>query len=173
MKSTFPLLIFFIFCFAECNKHKKELKADNPYGLPNATQTGANIFACRMNGRNFIAFNDKDHLGATHYSDTLIIGGSPKQSYFQTILFQLNSNVSEGNTYTVNNANVVAKYITDSLCTGLVGNIYQFNALNGSIQLTKFDKSNKIASGKLDLTIPIINCDTLKITDGRFDVHYN
>ena len=166
------ILIILLFSCIACKKHKQP-EADNPYGLPNATEEGKRTFACRINGQNFVAFNDNDHLAATLNSDTLIIGGRPKSSSFQTILLQLNAKIIEGNAYAMNKATGEGKYFSDSLCTGLLGNIYSFDALSGSIQVTKFDPLHKILSGEFNLLIPVANCDTLNITDGRFDVRYN
>jgi hypothetical protein len=170
MKWPFFISIIIAFIGISCKKHKPP-QPDNPYGLPNATQTGANIFACRINGENFIAYNDINHLGASINYDTLIVGGEPKKRYIQTVFIQL-TNLFEGSSYSIDNKTTIAKYITDSLCSGLVGNIYQFSALRGSVQLTKFDKANKVVSGKYDFVVPVTNCDTLRITDGRFDIRY-
>ncbi len=58
MKQT--LIIFLtitsILCFG-CTSCKKDTtpEADNTYGLPNASQTGANILACRINGKNWVS----------------------------------------------------------------------------------------------------------------------
>lgn len=45
----------FILAFASCKKEKHGPPPDNPYGLPNATTEGKNIFACRVNGQNWIS----------------------------------------------------------------------------------------------------------------------
>ena len=59
-----PTLFLFVtcFCFAECHKEKNP-PPDNPYGLPNATEDGHGLFACRINGVNTIAKNDIYHQG--------------------------------------------------------------------------------------------------------------
>jgi hypothetical protein len=58
-----------------------------------------------------------------------------------------------------------------SLCLhpGLSLSLY---GTDGELALTKLDKINKIASGTFNCIIPIPNCDTLKVTDGRFDIKY-
>lgn len=171
---TIPVavLLFFCFCFAECHKNKTTAP-DNPYGLPNATQTGANTFACLINGQKFIAYNDVNHIGAGFVNDTLIIGGQPNnKNYIENILLKLFNKPIE-KTYTIDNINTFSSLITDSTCTGIVFNIYQFSATSGSIQITKFDTTRKIVSGVFNCILPIQNCDTLKITEGRFDIIYH
>ena len=167
-----PLIFFCIFLLnttLSCKKHKND--ADNPYGLPNASQNGANVFACRINDQNYIAYNDINHIGASISNDTILIGGRTKKPYYESLLIQIKTGSAGVGTYTINN-NSFAEYITDSLCTGLVTSLYQFHAISGSIQLTKLDKTNKIVAGTFNLVIPVTNCDTLKIIDGRLDINY-
>jgi hypothetical protein len=56
------LVLICIFCFSNCHKNSNPAP-DNPYGLPNATQTGAGVFAYRINGVNAIANDDIIHQG--------------------------------------------------------------------------------------------------------------
>lgn len=74
IKRTIWLLIATILLTA--SKCKKDtVKPDNPYGLPNATQTGAGVFACRINGQSAIAKNRLGIIGASLTNDTLYIHG--------------------------------------------------------------------------------------------------
>jgi hypothetical protein len=51
MKKLFLfLLLFMIVSSSSLCKKNQGPTPDNPYGLPNATQTGAMVFACRING---------------------------------------------------------------------------------------------------------------------------
>ncbi|RWZ85749.1 MAG: hypothetical protein EO766_16095 [Hydrotalea sp. AMD] len=146
---------------------------DNPYGLPNATQTGANIFACRINGQNFIAYYGPPYCtGASLINDTLNICGQPKiKNYFESLGLQIKGNIKIGK-YILNSDNIFATYLTDSTCLGIMFNVAQVRAVYGSINLSKIDLSQKIVSGLFNCTIPISNCDSLKVTDGRFDIKY-
>jgi hypothetical protein len=150
---------------------------DNPYGLPNATQTGANVFACRINEENFISNNysgTKKHVTAQLINDTLYIAGSPLNSNSNwTLLFVINKNIQEKKTYSVNTINATSTVITDSTaCLGITFNIQQYSSFKGEIMIANFNSSEKIISGTFDCIVPIKNCDTLKITDGRFDIKY-
>ena len=65
-----------VLCFTQCRKHRIKPKPDNPYGLPNATQTGAGVFACLINGQKFVARRNA-HIsdGAVITGDTLYLVG--------------------------------------------------------------------------------------------------
>ena len=173
---TIPLtaLLFLCFCFAECHKNKTP-PPDNPYGLPNATQTGANTFACRLNNVNFIANGKQSYpllVGAQIISDTLFVGGSKSGNASWTLLLQINRALSQGELYYIDSVNQSIKLIADSSCLGITYNITQKNATSGIIQLTKLDTSKKIVSGSFSCVIPIESCDSLRVTDGRFDIIY-
>jgi hypothetical protein len=45
-------------------------------------------------------------------------------------------------------------------------------SFQGELKLSKVDVSNKIISGTFWFNIKTDFCDTLKITDGRFDIKY-
>lgn len=149
---------------------------DNPYGLPNATQTGANIFACRINGQNWISKTDIFHLGGGIQNDSLGMHGSVvKDNSFQDIGISLYKNLQQGNLYNLGDSlKGHFFYITDSSCVsaGSWNSIIRSNSISGSLTLTRLDRTNKIFSGTFNCRIPIPQCDTLNVTDGRFDVKY-
>ena len=76
MKNTFYYLtLLFLFSFSQCRKNTGT-PTDNPYGLPNATQTGANIFACRVSGQLFISNSDFYHMGVNIFQILLVTIGN-------------------------------------------------------------------------------------------------
>jgi len=79
----------------------------------------------------------------------------------------------QGNIYKLGSVIDSLIYATTSTCLGVSFNVTTSNAINGSVTLTKLDKSNNVVSGSFSCAIPIPNCDTLKITDGRFDIKYD
>ena len=42
----------------------------------------------------------------------------------------------------------------------------------GTLSISKFDLSSQIVSGIFEFTLAKPNCDTIKVTDGRFDVKF-
>ena len=51
-------------------------------------------------------------------------------------------------------------------------NLKIFPYRKGKITITKFDQQLRILSGKFYCTMLKSGCDTLKITDGRFDIKF-
>ena len=187
MKVAFRLIIACLaiicsFYFVGCNK-----ETTGSYGLPNATQSGAEIFGCLINGTPFIADNDLNDPnystsgnGAWLTGDTLKISGAPQVgSYFQGIQLYLIGNLQQDEIYSIDSVNTLAIASTDSSCQGI--SIYPIGsgASSGTIELTKFDTVNKIVSGNFNLTFPpyssncFIEDDTLTVTQGRFDYKYH
>jgi hypothetical protein len=164
-------------CFAQCKKDRNKPKPDNPYGLPNATQTGAGVFACRINGTNFIAKNNINSIGAwmSPQKDTLTVFGEFAHTFFQHLtLGSIQKDRKINKTYYLEDTlNTSIFYSTDSTCEGGGSSVTNVFKVKGSIIYTKLDTVDLIVSGTFNCSIPIPNCEDLKITDGRFDVHYH
>ncbi len=173
MGKTIFLASLFLILFAACKKQKPQLQADNPYGLPNATQSGVNIFACRINGENWISKESSFDLGGSVINDTLAAKGTYHGIGVETIYVLLKGNLQEGKLYNISNNNSII-YTTTKLCNSNIIDFYNYLSNNGQIKLTKLDRTNKIIAGSFFFNVIRQNCnDTLKITDGRFDIHYN
>lgn len=174
MKSVFSLVAVIILTGNSCKKDTKLSVPDNPYGLPNATQTGANIFAYLKDGVPQIVSNSSSTLGGGVRNDTLFVTGEAGDyNYFETIGIAITDNVLQGNTYHINPQTNFIKLVTNKNCFGYLGsNVIASFAVSGSIYLSKVDIANKIISGLFNCKIPIPNCDTLNITEGRFDIRY-
>ncbi len=168
-------IIFISICIllnCACSKSNNPAP-DNPYGLPNATQTGANVFACRVNGRNFIEYYNLGKTDALLLSDTIRIftNKTVSSNVYQHLIIDI-KNPIVNYTYTTNDTVIKFRYISDSSCLGYSSPTSYLFASNIYTKITKFDKQYKIVSGTFTSKIPIPNCDTLIITDGRFDFNY-
>ena len=64
-------------------------------------------------------------------------------------------------------------YSTDSTCLGISSGFPPITKAIGFIIYSKIDTLNMIESGTFNCLIPIPDCDTLNITDGRFDIKYH
>ncbi len=170
-------LIFTCFCFAQCKKHIHTPTPDNPYGLPNATQTGAGVFACRINGVNAIAKNDINSVGGwmSKNRDTLSVGGIFRKVFFQQIAFgSLDKDREVKNVYPIEDSTTMYfLFSTDSTCRGGGANVINIHQATGTVVFTKIDTVKTIVSGTFSCRIPIPDCDTLNVTDGRFDITYH
>ncbi len=177
MKSLSIYLLAIITIITSCSSCKKNTDPapDNPYGLPNATQTGANVFACRINGNNFIAHYDLYGTKAVFLNDTLWVSGTEKPfgNYFHNINFLIYSPTQLNFDYKIQDNNCNVFYRTDSTCLGISSTVFYSHPKNATIRITRLDKSPyNIVSGIFSGIFPIDNCDTLKVTDGRFDFQY-
>lgn len=170
------VLLFICFCFAQCHKDKTP-PSDNPYGLPNATQTGAGVFACRINGVNAIAKNDIYHIGGwmSVSRDTLRVFGSFGEKYFQVLsLGTIKKNRQIDTPYSFQDTLLTSfLYGADSTCLGISAGFGDILNANGIIIYSKIDTVNLIVSGIFNCRIPVPNCDTLHVTEGRFDITYH
>jgi len=174
----------------QCNKNGVDAE------LPPETQTGAGTFACKINGVSWQykdpnyeflstkpktrwSFDPNDmggyfYIGALRYADgsnanDLIVLQGDSLKYFKE--------------KTVNNFdgyNAGVKYINYDFKNGQCYEYRTTNALDttknyyssGKLTITKLDQTAKIISGNFYCTIKQNGCDTLKITDGRFDLKY-
>ena len=162
-----------VFCFSQCRKDNP--KPDNPYGLPNATQWGADVFACLINGQKYIAKRRSGFLdGALIKDDTLYVTGALSVAFHYTeIGIYVKQFLYKNENYTIDGANVGVVFFTDSTCQGISSHTTASFSKTGNIVVTKFDTTRRIVSGTFDgLALPIPGCDTLHVTNGRFDYHY-
>jgi len=161
-----------VFCLSQCRKDNP--KPDNPYGLPNATQWGAGIFACLINGQKYIAKRRPGYIdGTVIVGDTLYVSAYSTQKFqYTSILIYIKNFTHETKDYSIDSINIGVACYSDSTCLGFAGSTTSFSK-TGNIVITKFDTTHRIVSGTFDgFTFPIPGCDTLYVTNGRFDYHY-
>jgi hypothetical protein len=171
-KSVIVILFLVVITISQCKKDSG-LPSDNPFGLPNATQTGEGIFAFRMNNANYSASNDLVHLGGIIINDTVAIKCSvPYGRFFVNVFIGTAANARQNITYNLSDTiHTYCYFVTDSTCQQ-IGRVVNFKPKSGQITLTKIDSVQRIISGTFKVSIPVPNCDSLIITDGRFDYKY-
>lgn len=176
MKSTFVILTLFI--LASCRKPNNS--SDD--GLPPPTQDGLNVIACKVDGNPWIispsmgsytlAFN------VIVRNDSICFGGLPSPPRFsqliQAFYFFFYQKADTGKIYNLNDTtNAYVRLTTDSTCAGYTGRIgADLISANGSIRFTKYDTVNKIISGTFNCSFASPGCDSVRVTDGRFDLRY-
>lgn len=164
-------VLYALFAASQCKKDKP--KSDNPYGLPNATQTGQGIFASLINGQPWISKKGSYYTGASVYPDSIGVSGCCGSGvYFQSLGFVIKGSITESTKIYLDLNNGYFILDSDHDCDGNnTGYIRYFG--KGSVTITKFNKEEKLLSGKFDCIIAFPDCDTLKITEGRFDHRYH
>ncbi len=171
MKKLQPYCFFIFFLFFLSNCYKQKL--DNPYGLPNVTQNGSMVFACRINGQDRIAKSDiVSQIGNIATDSVFVGGGFGDVYYYERVGWIIYGNAKLNIPYNLGDSISTAfLYSTDSTCLGIPTLIY-VNTATGTITFTKLDSINRIISGVFAFKVPMPNCDTLNFTDGRFDIRY-
>jgi len=198
MKHSFIILIvaFFSSMSNSCKK-TSTIAPDNPFGLPNATQSGANIFACRVNDSNWIVEDSIFKTLGTSFSrsnnrNTLwILASGAANRTFDLISFTIFDKIKTGSSYRLNDTTKALantfRILANCGQTVGYGGSQSNNANDGNITITRYSGNyfvpscctygsydpNAIISGTFNFIIAIPNCDTIKVTNGRFDINYS
>ena len=154
----------------QCKKGKN-IDAD---GLPKATRIGAMVFACKINGQNWIASYKNYNISGAIKGDTISFRGTVAETIetFQILILKKNDQM----TYKLSDSNnQYAQYISDKDCSNskLINGWSEKKATEGELTFTTIDKERKVISGTFWFNVPTDKCGLLKITDGRFDIRYN
>ncbi len=139
--------------------------------LPPATQEGKSTFGCLVNGKAWVTNSSTDAL-ADYQSGSLQIGaGIHERERQQGMILAVLSGVGEGLSYDLTNDPQYEAKFSSKHSTGLC--FYDDNnTLSGNLTITKLDQTKLIISGVFYFTTFVSGCDTIKVTDGRFDILY-
>lgn len=150
--------------------------------LPEPTQTGANTFGCKVNGEVWVPrvplfsiytrdiealLAEKNHSGVGTIRCNLIDTELQIDNWF-SIAFD-RTNFSPGS-YCGDNCDA-----TFRTTFGKYYDFYSGDISDNCVHLTKIDTVNNIISGTFEFTLyrdSLDKQDKIKITEGRFDVHY-
>jgi hypothetical protein len=180
--NTILIPAIFIILFACCKKK------DTTPKLPDATQTGANTFGCKVNGE--LAYTNRympSLIGIEGVEYSLSPNGrvnlscitkNPRRDFW--IVFQLDDLTSILGTHNANKY-VLSGYSTLDLSNGgtLFGSAYYVanDSLPATVTITKFSgKVSKgavagdIFSGTFDIQMRNANGTIAHLTEGRFDI---
>ncbi|MGI8950719.1 MAG: DUF6252 family protein [Chitinophagaceae bacterium] len=169
MKIQFKYIFIFFPLFISITTCKK--------GLTKATQNGANTFSCKINGNIFepcpkIGVPDPSLYGGLSITSIIIArvtadcySGTPQKS----VAIELSHFNGIGN-YSLTDSNYVCTYIEYG--PGVSVKIYK--SINGTVTITKDDRTNYILSGTFEFTAENTNDvnDAVTVNDGRFDLSY-
>ena len=171
------LLIIALLTTLSCSSCKKE--TPNTNNLPPTTETGANTFGCLING---VAWIPQGVRGTGNLSIDYDAGFN--QGIFNIVAYNFKPAIAEqliiGVRDSLNFINAPKTLILNR--QSLYSISYNkpcdyFNQLadvesNGVLNIIKLDRTNRIISGNFNATLIKRGCDTIKITDGSFDMKY-
>ncbi len=154
-------------CKEDVPKPKTELEK-----LPLATQEGKNTFGCLVNGKAWVAPTSTDAIAVYQFGSLQISGNFFKPLRFIELAFTENGTLLVTKEYSLINfpASYAKSFIdkgSNSFCEYMPENTYK-----GQMTLTAIDRVKYIVSGNFEFSTAITGCDTLKITNGRFDIRY-
>lgn len=171
MKITILMLLVLPLLALQCEEENPVNPLDQ---LPPATHTGEYTFGCLVNGEAFVPESTRD-IGAIYQGNVLQIYGEfdgwPGE---YGISLDIRSPIQTDNEYDLTNDPLdVASYggggVNVPICQ-----YKEENTLSGTLKITHFDSINYIVSGTFEFVTAIDeeNCDTIRVTDGRFDIPY-
>ena len=184
MKLYSNLFYLFIFCFIAfvyCKKQKTILPQPPVEQLPAATQEGKNTCGFLVNGKLWLP---KGKIG----------NGSPNLTWWYDAAYRngtfnisgVRYDTSEGDKFTgfslaIDNFSRVGVYSLNVI-EGRGAQYSDFNTNciyyhedtlrghNSYVNITKFDLQNRIIAGTFQFSMIKPGCDTIRITEGRFDI---
>jgi hypothetical protein len=191
MKANLLPLLALALLLAQCKKKEPNptppIPADPLAALPAETQTGAGTFGCLVNGKPFKGPFSTSARGDWQSTTRLAIGSNTNlsgQATAQEITLNLilNGSLKSAQNFTLISAAMPYPFFTPGI-NQFTGRAASTNSSlcfysgdyvkTGKVELTKFDGPNRIASGRFAFTLyEPGGCDTLKVTNGRFDVKF-
>lgn len=168
-----------LLCAASCKK-EKIAEIDK---LPSATQTGANTFGCLVNGKAWVAQRNDCNIFCDAsfkvFYDASLGGSLSLISVFinsennnnEKIIISFDStNFKMMHIYQnkVDMKFAFTDYTTSTSCADL-HSVDSFTNATGKVQLTRYDLANGVVSGIFSFTLSQVGCETITVTDGRFD----
>ena len=171
-----PALAGLLFLTMACSKQAAEPD------LPLPSQSGLNTFGCRINGKNWVpgAAKPADRGGelVPVYDYQSGFGGvleirakNTKTNNFSIYLFS--NRVDDEGVYPFQRADLQT---TQLIVTYKECRYYSQDSTayrTGNLTLTRLDLKTGIIAGTFAFTIAQTGCDTLRVTDGRFDLRLN
>lgn len=170
------IFVLFIFCFAKCNKERLDSN-----GLPPATQEGKNTLGFLLNGEPWtpkgfngtanlsIDFDPSINNGIFSISAYRIITNNDR-TYFGIGVNDSINTITTPKKYYLGNNTLYGSYFSNNNCTF---DYFDSTVIrSGTLTITKLDRTNRIISGTFNATLSKAGCETINITEGRFDMKY-
>ncbi|MFT5984459.1 MAG: hypothetical protein ACI9RM_002924 [Ulvibacter sp.] len=187
MKYTTILLLLIFFC-CSCGKDDDRPDHPNPWGLPNATQSGAGTFGCLINGepwaaeigpgvisaslRPFDMTYDETDTGIFYNNDfTMVVKKKFKDSISDG--FVISARFSEEEILLNHEDHDLDFYLLFGDGQG-INAFYELDTLSPyTFEITKLDTANNICAGVFDFyAISDDDEEVLHFEEGRFDKKY-
>lgn len=168
MKKTFYyiLLLLSLLGLGGCNDDDNNTPTNPVDLLPPATQTGANTFGYLINGEP-LSITNSYHMTAIYQGGGVQFGGG---GVYMVVLDPFTVNIP----YVfmgIGEGTARAKY-TKQIEEGITCFYEYGHTYEGFVKFSKIDTNNYIISGTFEFSTVNEQCDTVRITNGRFDMRY-
>ncbi|MBR9860718.1 hypothetical protein GYB22_08200 [bacterium] len=185
---VYAVIIFFLNALSSCNFFDQDPIPIDELELPKATQQGLNTFGCLVDGEVYVpsAGFGVNRLSANYYPDTFIVPEKLRQSFSIHSINQMpeiNTNISIVHNSIHGNGEYILRGNDSSLMEGygtarlIIGSKYYYTTRSEKniLEITKLDAKNRIISAvfQFDVVAEKDIQDTVKITDGRFDIKFS
>jgi hypothetical protein len=172
MKHVLTIIVFTVIAIG-CRK--KQIDEPEPNILPTATQNGANLLACKINGAVHIYSGIPGRIGTNGVSFTKVWGSNNEQyvlisagdskygDQLDIDIYEPGWNIQVKNDYKFSNENKVkAKYFYAD-----VFNEYKTQSNSGYISFTRYD--DRVVAGNFSFKV-FNKTDSVKTIEGFFDI---
>ena len=169
-------LISLLFLASSCPKNNGSNPSNSNPQLPAATQTGANTYGCLLNGEVWIPGGEPGPFQvygfiAQYYLGNFTLSAAKKNDTTPlTGIYWDHTNVYHTGTYYFNGNQATSA--TFSIYGEYGSTTTNADSLKNNVTITRFDTVNSVISGTFNLFFTQQGKDTMRITDGRFDVKY-
>ena len=165
-------LLFFLLLLTQCKQDPPMVEPEpDPPSLPPITTTGQNTFGCLVNGEVWLPEGNRPG-----FLPNLVV-------FYNGMTFNINAvRITEDvdqdigiGIDTLNEESVYKLTIPNKQIAGVndIQNSCSYDIpFEGELEIIRLDYFKKIISGKFWFTHALEECDTIRVTDGRFDVAY-
>ncbi|MEQ8241465.1 MAG: DUF6252 family protein [Cyclobacteriaceae bacterium] len=141
--------------------------------LPPLTTTGENTFGCLVNGKAFVVKNTSNITAFYQQKLLFVSAGIDRNGIDEGVSFTVYETESETNTFNLSDTlNISCSYSDFSNYPDSYCQYEKENIINGEFNINSFDAENYIISGTFEFNAALYKCDTIRVTDGRFDLQY-
>jgi hypothetical protein len=175
------LLLLITVGFTQCCKEKPGIKTDVP-GLPPATQTGANTLGFLLNG---VPWMPEGSDGTANLSIDFDPGLNNGTIGIVAKRFRNANDKSSFGIGIIDSLNLLPLPLTRTLFRTSIfrAGFSKFDSCvlfshydsvwsSGELTISKLDRVQRIVSGKFEFVLFDRGCDSVKITNGRFDMKF-
>ena len=182
MKHTIYILLLAItICFPQCCKEKPHNNNTDVPGLPPATQTGANTLGFLLNGVPWVPAGNNGTANMSIDFDPGFNNGGMGIAAYKVIannnLEYFGIGIADSLNFLIPQFNLPLRQKSLFRITFVKGICEYFSidssiVLNGELTINKLDRVNNIIAGTFNATLFKPGCDTIRITEGRFDMKF-